>query len=294
MISTNNRTRAALELDIATFSALETQKQEVWQQMRQLDPVLVGEIQVSAPSISQMQQLIDRSTTAIVSFYTTDSDTHIFILRRDRIDLHTCMGQGVETLQDWLRQEWLIPYLEKDFQWSDRIGSTLAQLAERLQISELIEQHLEGIEELIIVPHLLLHQIPFAAIPVEGDLYLGDQFLVRHVPSCQVLEFCQQRREIKTFAYGTVEDAEENLACASFEGEQIAQLYEIPKERRLQGSQEATCKTYRQLIEQVQAIHCCHHAESRLDNPLESRLKLADGSITLGQLMSPGWRLPDL
>jgi CHAT domain-containing protein len=294
ILNTNNRTRAALELDRATLSSLEAQKQEIWQQMRQLDPVLAGEIQVSAPNISQMQQLIDRPTTAILSFFTTDKDTHVFVLHQERITLHTCVGQGIETLQVWLREEWLIPYRKDNSQWSDRLNYTLAELAQRLQIDELIKGHLDGIEELIIIPHLLLHQIPFAAIPIEKDFYLGDRLLIRYIPSCQVLEFCQQRQEIEAIAYGTVEDAEENLAYASFEGEQIAQLYQIPRQQRLQGSQEATCKNYRQLIERVQFIHCCHHAESRLDNPLESRLKLADGSITLGQLMTPGWRLPDL
>jgi CHAT domain-containing protein len=41
-------------------------------------------------------------------------------------------------------------------------------------------------------------------------------------------------------------------------------------------------------------LHSSHHAQSRLDNPLESSLKLADGYITLGQLLSPGWRMPNL
>lgn len=91
--------------------------------------------------------------------------------------------------------------------------------------------------------------------------------------------------------YGTVEDADNNLACAAYEGEQIANLYNIPLEKRLIGNQ-ATCNNYRQLAKQVQVLHSCHHAQSRLDNPLESQLKLVDGSITLGQLMSPGWRLP--
>jgi CHAT domain-containing protein len=294
ILNTDNSTREALELDRATISSLEAKKQEIWQQIRQLDPVLAGEIQVSSPNISQMQQLIDRPTTAILSFFTTNTETYIFILRQDRIELHTCIGQGTENLQNWLRQEWLIPYKEKDPQWLDRISPILAELARKLQIDELIDRHLDGIEELVIIPHLLLHQIPFSAIPIGKDFYLSDRFLIRHIPSCQVLEFCQQRQQIETITYGIVEDAEDNLPCASFEGEQIAQLYDIPRERRLQGSQEATCQNYRQLIDRVQVIHCCHHAESRLDNPLESRLKLADGSITLGQLMTPAWRLPDL
>jgi CHAT domain-containing protein/tetratricopeptide (TPR) repeat protein len=295
IINTNNRTRAALELDLATLSTLEAQKQKIWQQMRQLDPVLAGEIQVSAPNLTQMQQLIDKSTTAILSFFTTNTDTHVFVVRQNEITLHTCTGQGVDTLQAWLRQQWLEPYRDRAPDWIDSISLTLAELAKRLQMGELISQHLDGIEELIIIPHLLLHQIPFAAIPVESDRYLGDKFLLRYIPSCQVLEFCQQRQALETnLDYGIVEDAEENLACASFEGEQIASLYDIPRKQRLQGSQEATCQNYRQLIERVQVIHSCHHAQSRLDNPLESRLKLADGSITLGQLMTPGWRLPNL
>ncbi|WP_292849022.1 CHAT domain-containing protein [Nostoc sp. NMS8] len=71
-------------------------------------------------------------------------------------------------------------------------------------------------------------------------------------------------------------------------------MYNIPLENRLIGSSQATSKNYRQLAQQVQVLHSCHHALSRLDNPLESQLKLADGSITLGQLMTPSWRLPQL
>ena len=292
LLNTSNRTRAALESELAAITNLEAQKQEIWQQIRQLDPVLAGEIQVNAPNIAQMQRLIECSTTAILSFFTTNTETYVFVLRQNGITLHICDGQGLDTLQSWLRREWST-HLKNYSQWKEHLNFTLAQLAQRLQIDKLIEEHLDGIEELIIIPHLLLHQIPFAAIPVENG-YLCDRFLIRYIPSCQILEFCQQRPEVKTLIHGTVEDAEENLPFASFEGEQIAQLFQIPREKRLQGSQEATRTNYRQLIEQVQFIHCCHHAESRLDNPLESRLKLADGSITLGQLMTPGWRLPDL
>jgi CHAT domain-containing protein len=91
-----------------------------------------------------------------------------------------------------------------------------------------------------------------------------------------------------------VEDATEDLPCAGFEGEQIARLHNIPEHQRLKGKAQATVKNYRELAKKVQVIHSSHHAESRLDNPLESVLKLADGSITLGQLMTPSWRLPDL
>jgi CHAT domain-containing protein len=309
----------------AQIATLEAEKLQVWEQLRRFDPVLAGEIQVTPLKFDDIQKLIDQPTTAILSFYTTSTDTHIFVLRQNKITLHTCTGQGVETLQKWIFQNWLMPYVSDRKTWESQINTILSELSQRLQLPELISKHLEGIEELIIVPHLLLHQIPFAALPIvrenltppcppspllagdrsvseelgERSKYLGDKFLIRYTPSCQILEFCHQRGNVETFnetslQYGTVEDAEDNLPCASFEGEQIAQLCDIPQERRLIGSTQATCNNYRQLVQKIQVLHSCHHAQSRLDNPLESQLKLADGSITLGQLMTPGWRLPNL
>ncbi|WP_257237068.1 CHAT domain-containing protein [Nostoc sp. 'Peltigera malacea cyanobiont' DB3992] len=300
--SENNRseTRAAWEAYNEAIASLETQKQQVWENLRREDPVLAGEIQVNPLSLSEIQKLIDQPNTAILSFYTTNSDTHIFVVQQNKITFHTSTGQGLNTLQGWINQNWLLPYINDSQKWETQINSILRELAERLQIPKLISQHLQGIEELILVPHLLLHQIPFAALPTgEYQEYLGDKFLIRYTPSCQILEFCQQRDNVATFneislQYGTVEDAEDNLPCARFEGEQLSQMYNIPEEKRLIGSSQATSNNYRQLAQQVQVLHSSHHAQSRLDNPLESQLKLADGSITLGQLMTPSWRLPQL
>jgi hypothetical protein len=93
-----SQTRAAFQAYNKAIASLEAEKQQVWQQIRRLDPVLAGEIQVNAPNFSAIQNLIDQPTTAIVSFYTTDNDTHIFIVRQTQITLHTCTEQGLQTL----------------------------------------------------------------------------------------------------------------------------------------------------------------------------------------------------
>ncbi|MBW4575784.1 MAG: tetratricopeptide repeat protein [Aphanothece sp. CMT-3BRIN-NPC111] len=322
LVSASTRSRdgrAAYEALNNTLEELESQKQRIWEQIRRLDTVLAGEIQVSAISLASMQQLIDTPTTAILSFYTTDNDTHIFILRKNKNPLlHTCTGQGLETLQSWIFNNWLKPYLSNKAEWVNKISTFLAELSQRLQLNELIAQHLQGIEEIILIPHLDLHQMPFAALPIAdppqpslerkvpqaGDSngtqvqYLGDKFLIRYVPSCQILEFCKKRPPIETLLdvqqYGTVEDATEDLLFASFEGSQIAQLYNIPEPQRLKGRSRATVENYRELANKVQVLHSSHHAQSRLDNPLESLLLLGNGTITLGQLMTPGWQLPNL
>lgn len=337
-------TRAGLEAATATIADLEAQKQQIWEQMRRLDPVLAGEIQVTPLDFPTIQQLIDKPHTAILNFFTTDNDTHIFIIYKNKsLQLHTCTGFGYQTLHNLVVDEWLSPYLDKKNDggiWYTKISEFLQNLAEKLHLTTLVKNHLTEIEELIIIPHLFWHQIPFAAIPltvptqinsqtpenkpsgmkrqaietftrlgggkktISGTLpsdteiistqYLGDKFRIRYVPSSQILQYCQQRPQLSRITYGTVENADGTLPNAEFECEKIAEFYNIPENQRLKGSSKATVSNYRQLAKQVQVLHSSHHASSRLDSPLESRLILADGNITLGQIMSPGFRLPNL
>jgi CHAT domain-containing protein/tetratricopeptide (TPR) repeat protein len=300
-------TRAALEAATVTIENLEAQKQQIWEQMRRLDPVLAGEIQVTPLDFPTIQQLIEQPHTAILNFFTTDNDTHIFIIYKDKKpQLHTCTGFGYQTLRELVVNEWLIPYFnrKRDGIWYAKISEFLQQLAKKLQLKTLVQTYLSGIEELIIIPHLFWHQIPFAALPLivptqvnsqpSANQYFGDKFRLRYVPSSQILQYCQQRPPLSQINYGTVENPDNSLPNAEFECEKIAKFYNIPANQRLKGRDQATVSNYRQLAKQVQVLHSSHHASSRLDSPLESVLILADGNITLGQIMTPGFRLPNL
>lgn len=290
-----DNSRAAVEAYNQIIADLEAEKLLIWEQLRRLDPVLAGQIRVNPLKFPSIQKLIDKPTTAILSFYTTLSDTLIFVVRQNEITLHNCTDLGFETLHEWIFQNWLGQYVEDKNSWQEQFVGMLAEIAKLLNLNDLILWHLEGISELIIVPHFALHQIPFTALPIGDNRYLGDKFLIRYAPSCQVLEFCQQRPSPgNNLKCGTIEDATGDLPCASFEGEQLAVLYSIPDNQRLKGRHQATVSNYRQLAQTVQILHSSHHAQSRFDNPFESTLILGDGCITLGQLMTPAWRLPQL
>jgi len=290
----STRSRAALAAINESIAELEDQKQQVWELLRRLDPVIAGEIKVATPNLADIQKLIDYQTTAILSFYTTQENTHIFVIRKHQITCHTCLKEEVN-LQRLVLDNWLIPYVQNKVEWEKSLPATLSELAICLDLETLVEDRLSGIEELIVIPHLYLHSIPFSALPVGNGQYLGDRFLIRYAPSCQILEFCQKRSQTGIqLRYGTVEDATDDLPCVSFECSQLAQIYSIPEERRLRGRSQATVSNYRHLVEQVSGLHSSHHAQSRFDNPLESKLFLADGAITLGQLLTPAWRLPNL
>ncbi|MEG4210946.1 CHAT domain-containing tetratricopeptide repeat protein [Microcoleus sp. S13_B4] len=292
-VGSQSRSRADLCAYTEKIQGLEGEKQQIWENIRSLDPVLAGQVQVAPMQFAAMQKLIDNSQTAILCFYTTTDDTHVFVIYKDKApQIHTCQGEGTGSFQKWIGESWLLPYLQERKIWQQGMGEFLSHLSQRLKFDELIGNCLDGIEELIVIPHLFLHQIPLAALPINGNAFLGDKLLLRYVPSCRILEYCSERPTIESLKYGIVENATDDLYFTPFECEQIAEI--VTKPERLKGSQEATVAAYRNLAQKVNIMHSSHHAVSRLDNPLESRLFLGDGSITLGELMTPGWRLPQL
>ena len=310
---------------IEKIKELEAEKQQAWLKIRSKDRVLAGQLQPDPLSFDQMQALIPDAETAILNFYTTVEHTHIFILRKNQpTQLYTCEGQGYENLQDWIFNNWLKPYKENPTAWQNQMGEFLSQLTNRLQINELIEQHLNGIKELIIIPHLYLHQIPFSALPLNNipipqsdttsvqtrgaslDMsepidtpdtpsqqpeYLSDRFRIRIVPSCQILSFCHQRGNLKPATMGIVENATGDLVFTGYECETLATMHKVSENNRLQYDQ-ATISNYQNLLDRVQVLHSSHHAQSDLNNSLESKLKLYDDDINLGRIFT--WRFSDL
>ncbi len=314
--SRNSETFAA---DTAAILALTAEKDRIWQQIRKKDHELAGQIQVAPIDLPTIQSLISTPHTAILSFYTTDNDTHIFIIARNsEPQIHTC-----QNFQEWLGKTWsgnysisknidrfnaeikqakpdalpgieaeLAEYIAKlktdglwsEKSWRDLMPDTSIEISQRLELDALVAK-LPNITELIIIPHLYLHQIPFAVLPLVGG-YLGDRFTIRYAPSCQILKYCTDRTAIVSPQYGTIEDADGTLPGAGFEGHQIAELFQIQPAYRLRGKTQASIQNYQRLLTQVTNIHSSHHASFNLSNPLESHLKLADGVVSLGDLLT--------
>jgi CHAT domain-containing protein len=292
---TASRSIADLHRNTQEIDIINDRKQELYNKIRAYDPVLAGGISIAPISSDEIHQLIPDSHTAFLTFYSTNDDTHIFILKKDQEpELFTCKGQGRNELQQWLVENWLKPYRLNSSAWQAQMPAVLAEISQRLKLQDLIANHLDGIQEIVIIPHLLLHQIPFAALPInESNKSLGEQFTLSFIPSCRILQYCQQRQPINTCIQGIVEDADDSLIGARYEGQKIAEIYNVLDADRLRGKTQATITNYLQLLGRVNHLHSSHHAISRLDAPLESALILSDGRITLGNLLM-GARYPQL
>jgi CHAT domain-containing protein/tetratricopeptide (TPR) repeat protein len=284
-------------------TALEAQQTTLWQELRRQDPIAAAGKRIIPLEITEIGQLLGNTTnTALLSCFSTPTDTFIFIARRDsqqqlQITTHQCNEQGTSTLHDAILEQWIKPYYADRYQWAQQITPFLQECSDRLTINTLIEQHLDDtITDLIVIPHLYLHQIPFAALPIKTNdkpELLGDRFTIRYAPSCEILKICADRPDLSaSINYGIIEGASLDVPYAAFQGEAIANLLNIPPSQRLRGTEEATISNFKQLAQTVNILHSYHHASSDPNEPLKSSLALADGNITLAQLLV--WQLTGL
>jgi CHAT domain-containing protein len=302
------------EVQNQQLNPLFKEKEEIWQKLRRLDPVLAGTLEVPTFSWDDLCALwLHQPHTALLSFYSTNNHTHIFIVRPSSptnpgnltVTLHTCEEQDGIHLQEWIGTEWLSCYQTNFNYWSEQLSQKLQELATRLDIKTIVCEHLQGIQELILIPHIGLHLIPFAALPL-GEGYLGEQFRLRILPSANILKYCQDRENNNPHAplvpinnLGTIEAAgaktDTVLSLVRLGFSLLAQSLSIPPDQRLQ-QQQATCDNYHSLAHSshIKALHSIHHAKADLANPLNSALKLTDGNITLEELLSPQWRMPQI
>ena len=295
------------------ISNLEQQKQAIYQQIRQRDVVLANQLQVSAPDFTTIKSLIcHQPKTAVLCFFSSLEHTYVFVVRHCLLCnseegitciAHICRQQGIKEFQGWLDDNWLKPYCQYSKNvWRMEMPDVLRKISDRLQLDQLINAHLQDIDELLIIPHLHLHLIPFSALPIEVIThtattttikeYLGDRFRIRYIPSFQILEVCQQRPPINNHTYATVEDASNDLIWSRFEGQQLTELFNIPPDKRLIGKSNAIKVSYLELLNQANTLISSHHASCRFDNPLESKLELGDDNLTLSELLK--LRLPYL
>ncbi len=291
-----DRVPVLLSSATARLNTLAQRKQAVLDRLRNLDAVTATLNGLPNPRLSDYVALLaDRPRTALLSFYSTDDATHGFILRHGapHPSGYAVIGQGFTELQQWLREQWQRRYQSDRAAWVQELPKLLAEVSQRLDLDRLVAEHLQEIDELVIIPHLFLHQIPFAALPLGQGEYLGERFVLRYAPSAQVLKFCRDRGSVTAQTYGSVEDATDDLSLTRYVGDEIEKLFGTPPGNRLQGSQASTRQAYRALLGRCNNLVSNHHAGSHPE-ALEASLQLGDGFLAVSQLIAPTWRFRDL
>ena len=135
-------------------------------------------------------------------------------------------------------------------------------------------------EHLIVVPHSILHQVPFHAL-VDGDDYLVDRYTFSYAPSASVYAMCHAKRATGRGAPLVLGIPDEQAPEIRAEVEEVAAA--LPGARLFVGA-EATEERLRRLGGDCRLLHIATHGFFRHDNPMFSAIQLGASRLTLFDL----------
>ncbi|MEG4422157.1 CHAT domain-containing protein [Microcoleus sp. LAD1_D5] len=214
--------------------------------------------------------------------------------------------QDLEKLIDW-GNEYLDNYDSNRQQWQNSLETKLANLAQILHINEIVKNIPETCDQLILIPHRYLHLFPLHALPVSRENWqrfhpnnqnycplnpcLVDCFDngVSYAPSCQLLHQVQKDKRGKFERFFAIQDPKNNLKAAKMEVQSIKNIFATPEIFAKQDAKKGEkSESKLEIAEKVADSHhlffSCHGSFDRND-PLQSGLELADGTLTLEEII---------
>lgn len=241
---------------------------------------------------NEVQPLLPSHTTLLAYFVLDDVTIAAFLLTRTQFEVVELPVNSAALVDNIL-----------SFRLSFADRSTVDAAALIDLHTSLITPLLKHIStpHLILVPHAMLHYMPFTAL-TDGTMYLGDRFLLATLPSASTLPFVLQKRKAPgslppPLILGNPTTARPDLPSLQYaedEARHIGQLYGVTPLTR----ERATEQT---LIEQAGGagiVHLAAHGEFNASEPLESFIALApdrdnqqDGQLTVREVYNT-LRLP--
>lgn len=135
-------------------------------------------------------------------------------------------------------------------------------------------------QHLIIVPHGLLHYVPFHAL-FDGESYLIDRFPVSYAPSAAVYALCHDRpanSQGKSLIFG-VPDVQAPLIL-----EEVRSVASLLPDAEVYLGESANLQTLAERGPHCRLLHIATHGNFRQDNPMFSGIRLGGSVLNLYDL----------
>ena len=250
-------------------------------QLQQQASELASLVSVTSMSVAEIQKLIPADET-LIEYYYTDKDLYAFVLT----------SQGLSTIR---LESGNVVDESKNFRKSlENVSSASSEMLSRQMFNKLMKP-VEGslhTRKLIIVPHGVLHYLPFYALH-DGRDYVIERYSIRMLPSASIINYLQRQKVAKAgdiLAFGNPDlgDAKYDLIYA--QNEAIAVSKTRPRSKVFL-RKEATETALKKYGAGFSYIHFATHGEFDADKPLNSALLLAvdaesDGKLTVDKLYS--------
>jgi CHAT domain-containing protein len=246
--------------------------------IRKADKEQTTLMSVEPLGLKQVQELLDPDTS-LLEYFVTGKEVFAWVVEREKLHFQR-IELPKETLSRLVRtlRESIFTLGERE-KFSEAAGVLYKQLIEPL-VSQI-----KG-RELIIVPHDVLHYLPFHALMGPDGRYLIEKYPIYYLSSASLLQFVQEKRKAggeKVLAFGNPDlgDPEKNLEYAELEAEEVKAVY---PQSAVYVKKEASEEKSKSLSPSYDVLHFATHAQLNEDDPLSSAVLLAKEGKEDGRL----------
>jgi len=259
----------------------------ILERIERLNPELASLITINPLKASEIQSLLE-GDTALLEYFIGVEGRYVFVITSQKVlavPLKVDAGTIFEKIREFRRRA-----VE---------GITLDRLLTKVYERPLIDLHeilmkpvmeeLSGKKHLVIVPHGMLHYLPFQALLSKEGRYLIESFTISYLPSASVLKYARAKNKgnrSDLFAVGNPSTGLPPLPAAEVEVKEVSILFE--KNRVLTGEQ-ATKTAVKDYGTKYDLMLISTHGEMIESNPLKSNLRFAiskkdDGKLTVSEI----------
>ncbi len=229
-------------------------------------------------TLKQVQELIEPGQT-LIEYFVTDAEVFVWLVEKDKLYFQRIalskndLAKQVKTLREMISNPGNVRELNE-------VSTALYK-----SLLQPLLPHITG-TELIVVPHDVLHYLPFQALLDPDGKYLIEKYPISYLSSASLLQFVKEKRTAgreRVLAFGNPDlgDPEKNLEFAELEAQGVKSIY---PDANVFVRKEATEEKTKALSANHDILHFATHAQLNEDDPLSSAVLLAKDGKEDGRL----------
>jgi CHAT domain-containing protein/Tfp pilus assembly protein PilF len=273
--------RQALDLFSKELSDAERDYENFLDDLRRTEPAYAAVRALTVPSGKEVEQRLT-ANTALIEYVLGEQNLVIFVLTSGGLHARTVplravdLEAKVDTLRDLMlhkkTNEWKLP----------------AAALYRTLIAPIEEAGwLKGIKQLYIIPHAILHYVPFAALTKRvrtgsgSDRVLVDDHVLAYLPAAAALVYAN-RSPRSSNSVLAMAPSSTRLQYTQRESQSVSELF--PRQHMLLLGSRATETSFKRFADRYDVIHLATHGYFNKLNPLLSGVMLEPDAENDGRL----------
>ena len=269
------------------IAVLHAEQKTLLDRIEELNPDLASLLKVNPLTAKEVQTLLDEDTV-LLAYYTGFEWAGVFVVTKAKVlglNLDIPRRQLAEKVKEFRKEteEGLTVkvFMSRDYE------KPLTDLYEIL--IKPVEKELAGKKHLVVVPHGMLHYLPFQALRNQEGRYLIESYTVSYLPSSSVLKYAREKNRgnhADLFAVANPVTDLAPLPAAEVEAREVSALFE--RKQVLLGLG-ATKTKFKSEGPRYDMLLFSTHGEMIESDPLKSNLRFTptqqdDGKLTVCEI----------